>query len=765
MNARNGEKTESTVTATATDSTAWHTCEACGNWQQGGNLCTECQWPRMLTVEQTTARTANHLRVLIETEFRSDGSWQISGLRTARLQEFVEQADLVHMLSSEGARILGFNCVKGKSEFQIPTDHEWGKFRDHSCSMLGEAINNAIRRNWPAPKQPTLAQVVVSIRAYLLEQSVKPKTEEHPAWLQLIPFDDAAASTAAKLHACDIKIDCTRTHIGFTDGGDRIQASVTAPGELLINACELVSHSSSGSSRKLWSDAVTCVVRRNENTALRPITLSAEAVRGLASSSEGKSRGEFKVSVLGRDNAITADLPTVDLPPMDKVADLLLDLGSTNAKWALRLADGTVREHDQDTKSLAEGWGVDPYRKADFIADPTGAMWSEWASRSLPKLRLWVGSEQKTYLRHVYVSLPTTHSFDVGQLSNQLSNTAPVRDASLKAKQDRRISSLKDSCHENLVDNGLVVLMPEHRLLAVHYLTVLRILADAARAYASRFASHEERRRDQSYRRSAWDSQASAVQSFKGRSWWHRLWHSKPSGPSGSRPEVDHQIANPAKWMEDLTNHPEQLDLIVLLDAGGLSLDVSVLQKQELVSELSHSDDSCGGEEISGRIGRKDRGPVGTRYKAMLGNIWSDPRGRESSDAAQREYREVTREVYKPTLKVLFETLSKRWRRGSYCTVLLTGGGSRNPHFPDFVVELAVGAGFEVTVVDAPLVQDLITQARQFPEPLPQLESAPIKRFEETKRWSDSRERQPWARYDKFAVVGGMLAVLAGESQ
>jgi len=216
--------------------------------------------------------------------------------------------------------------------------------------------------------------------------------------------------------------------------------------------------------------------------------------------------------------------------------------------------------------------------------------------------------------------------------------------------------------------------------------------------------------------------------------------------------------------MEELIVHPEQLDHVVLLDAGGLSLDISVLQKHVLMADLSHSDASCGGEEISSRIGHNERGDAGTRYKAHLGKRWSEARERESTFAVQREYREVTRAVYGPSLRPLFETLAKRLGGVRYCTVLLTGGGSRNPHFPDFVVELAAAAGFEVTVVDAPIVQDLIMQARQFPEPLAQLDSPPIQRFEETKRWSDSRERQPWARYDKFAVVGGMCALLAGES-
>ena len=49
--------------------------------------------------------------------------------------------------------------------------------------------------------------------------------------------------------------------------------------ELLVNACELVSHQPSGSSRKLWSGSMTRIVRRNERTALPPIRLSVDPSR------------------------------------------------------------------------------------------------------------------------------------------------------------------------------------------------------------------------------------------------------------------------------------------------------------------------------------------------------------------------------------------------------------------------------------------------------------------------------------------------------
>ncbi len=150
-------------------------------------------------------------------------------------------------------------------------------------------------------------------------------------------------------------------------------------------------------------------------------------------------------------------------------------------------------------------------------------------------------------------------------------------------------------------------------------------------------------------------------------------------------------------------------------------------------------------------------GPKGTRYKAQLGLRWRD--ARDSTDLAQGEYRYATRELYQGPLFPLFQSLGSRWHHARHCSMLLTGGAARNPHLAELVSELAGGVGLRVNVVDAPAVQELIRQARDFPQPLADLDSAPIQRFEAAQQWSERRERNPLARYDKFAVVGGMCAL------
>lgn len=764
---------------TVIDATAsvegWHTCDGCGQWQRAasGAACSACQWPRLLRVGPGGVRAASALRVLIETEFRSDGSWQLSRFKTARLPEAFDQAGLLQRLSEAGPGSFSRRS-RGLGGSALPSIREWEQFRDVARTAFAEEFNRLIRRNWPAPNAPSDATVVVSIRTLLLDPDAAVPDPDIPSWLELIPFHAAATATAGQLRDDAFEIDCSQTRIGFRSGGERIEATLTSSSELLIEGCEVHSAPGAPNVRTIWKGSMTRVVRRHQRTALPAVSLSADAVRGLASDGGTPSNGELRISVRGRPRPIAAQLPPAELPAFGSVADLLLDLGSTTTKWALRFEDRETVEHDQDTLSLTESWGVEAYRKADLIADATGERWCEWVARTLPALRRWVGREHKAYLRHVHVSLPTTDHFDVKRLgvavrdgaspSAPITAATPVR-VTLSKGQESSVEGgakhlLRVASTEHLVSGGKVVLVPEHELVAAHYLTVLRILQQAARDYLNRFEGHENKRQRQQSAQASHDAKTRAHREYEDKFFLVRWFSKEPERPSGTRPTVDSKIAGPADWMRKLIAHPEQLNQVVLLDAGGLSLDISVLEKHSLVASLSHSDASCGGEAVSCRIGRREVGPRGTRYKAQLGLRWRD--SRELTDPAQREYRDVTLALYERPLKPLFTALGNRWTNSRYCSVLLTGGGSRNPHLADYVDALAKAEGLDVTVVDAPLVQDLIRQAREFPEPLADLDSTPVAQFEEAQLWSKRRESRPLVRYDMFAVVGGMCA-LGGE--
>lgn len=720
-------------------------CQACGHWQRTleDEVCAVCQWPCLARCTLNTDRVG--LRVLVDAELRSNRTWHVTGITTLRVGALFNHAIILQRLNEEGLRSLLGRTVNGGAAF--PSWSSWNLFREFAQLLLTDELNSLVRRSWESLQQPSPVRVLVSIRATLLDPDVDlAEGDSVPSWFKVVPFDAAAAAAAAKLSDGEVTINVGRSEVSVASGGDRIEVAVRSPIEILIQECRVVSGDNT-----LFVAPLTRVVRRDSLTALPPISLPAEAVRGFAAN--GASGGELLLSVRGTEKRFATPIPVGELPAFSAVADIFLDLGSTNTKWALRLEGKEPNEHDQDTATLTEVWGIDAYRKSVLLSDATGERWSEWVARALPALRHWVGREHDAYLRNVHLSLPSTNQFDVIALGKTLRDTARPGDGASRSPKD----ALRRATTENLVSQGVVILTPEHELLAAHYLGVLRILQEAAQAYAGRFKSHEARRADQAQRKKVWDSRQAAVRDYESRWFGYRWFNDRPAGPSGSRPSVDAKITNPAEWMNDLVEHPEQFDHVVLLDAGGLSLDLSILEKHELVRALSRSDTGCGGEAISSRIGRHEIGPRGTRYKAQLGLRWSP--ARDLSDPAQREYRDATRELYGPVLMPVIRTLGKtRWEKSPHCCVLLTGGGSRNPHLAEYISELASDTGLRANVVDAPTVQDLIRQAREFPDVLQELGSDAVRRFEATQVWSERRERQPLARYDKFSVVGGMWA-------
>lgn len=571
---------------------AWSMCPACGHWQREpeGSACTVCQWTRLNRGSPSVDLA--ELRVLVDAELRSDRTWHITGITTPRVGAVINQAIVLQRLNDDGPRSLLSREATGGGSF--PSWRSWELFRELARSLLTDELNSIIRRSWEGLRQPSPVWVVVSIRAMLLDPDIAlAEGQPAPAWLEVVPFDAAAASAAAKLRDGDVTFDVTRTQVSFAPGGDRIEVAVRTPREMLIHECKVVS-----GDKPLLVAPLTRIVRRDALTALPPIVLSAEAVRGFAAN--GAPSGELLVSVRGTEKMFATPIPVATLPAFSAVADIFLDLGSTNTKWALRLDGKEPVEHDQDTATLTEVWGIDGYRKAELLSDSAGDRWSEWVARALPALGHWVGREHNAYLRNVHLSLPSTEQFDVIALGKALQDTARSGDSDSSSSR----AALMRAVTDNLVSQGSVVLAPEHELVAAHYLSVLRILQKAAQAYAGRFKNNEARRADQAQRQRTWDSRQAAVRDYESRWFGYRWFNDRPAGPSGSRPSVDTKITNPAEWMNDLVEHPEQFDHVVLLDAGGLSLDISVLEKHELVRTLSRSDTGCGGEAISSRIGR-----------------------------------------------------------------------------------------------------------------------------------------------------------------
>lgn len=734
---------------------SWALCQACGHWQRTAGKCGRCGWAVTAEVSPDQARDGGSLRVLLELQLRSDGTWWISGLRSARLEDLATLDGVLRSLRGPEGPLSEIK-VLGTRAVCLPSSEQWHSLRHSVESLVGSALNDRIQAAWPAPMRPSATSVTVAIRCFVLHPGIEAAVE-HRQWLEVVPFAAAAAAAASNLDESAVAIECGKSRVGLGAAGDLLALTVRSPQEILVDG---VSIASGGAT--VWTSTWAAPVPRDELVSLQPFRLPATAIRDLAAappngvsvllSALGSllrgtraapvARAEIQLGVRGRASPLRAPLPLGPLPPADHIADLLLDLGSTTTKWAIRFrADGSIREHDQSTAQLVSSWGLEPYSKAEVIEDASGEAWLSWVAQALPALRYWVGDAHGAFLGRVHLSLPSTARLDVGALAERIGHT------------DNR--GFQQIVLEHLVDGGGVVLEAEHNLLARHYLEVVKAIDLAARKYRERFTTVEALRRQQADQQAAWDTRDAERSNYNQRFW--KIFYKKPQGPTGQRPSVSDKISRPADWMFELVAKPRPLQQVVLLDAGGLSLDIAILENHEVAPELSRSHGDCGGEALSRRIGRNKDGHPGTRLKAQLGIRWRDDPNPD--DPQQHEYLEQTRELYSPAVGALAAVLGGRWRGTKECVVLLTGGGSRNPHLRQLVGGLVADVGLDAWVVDGQDLEDSILAARAFPEPLPELSSPTVERFLTTQRWSERRERNVHARYDKFAVVGGMLAV------
>jgi hypothetical protein len=425
-------------------------------------------------------------------------------------------------------------------------------------------------------------------------------------------------------------------------------------------------------------------------------------------------------------------------------------------------------------------WSLPPYDKAGMLADPTGAVWAAWVAELLPSLRRHARREHRGHLRSVHLTLPQSGQLRVATLARAIASRTTEPSELTDGLDAAGVNALIERANVEAVgfDAGeqVIVLTPEHEAVARHYLAPLGVLYRAASEYQQSYRTREVDRAYQTERRREWDGKSAKQKEFDNSFFLWKIFKTRPAGPPGTRPSVISAIASPAEWMQRLVGNPELLDRIVLLDAGGLSLDMAVLESNVLVPACSRSDATCGGEAVtndliklvgSASITSED----GTRQKARLAEQWANDantpdlpwndRFGRFGGRHQRAYREVTRTIYSAAVVELAISVAGRWRSGtrSRCTVLLTGGGSRNPHFQELVAEKVAEAGLEADVVDARGLQDLLDEARSFKHPLPELTSPSVNLFTTVHGWARG-EIQGAERvgYDAYAVVGGMLA-------
>lgn len=756
----------------------WFYCLGCGAWQASKNSCQICNSLRLVSaadvgnVDESTGTKldSSAVRVLVDVEVRSNGEVRATRLCTARLTPILHDGALLSALDGEVRTRLGAH---------VSEEAAWAALHVAARDHVRDAVSRALPSRWTSRAGASQLPVELGFRLLNLKADGRATAASYE-WLEVVPFNDALKRATARLKPGDVKAELYGSVLSLADGGDRLQLGLRVSVEAAVS--QVVLCPTDKPSEVLAKFESSTFLARDQMTRVLDTRISAPALWRLAPQSKGSPlEAELRVHLQGlEEKPDCTKVPCGDLGLRSTLVDVFLDLGSTTTKYIVRVGDSLTPPQTKRTARLAEEWSLPRYEKAKLLADKSGAEWCKWITALLPALRRYAAREHKGYLRSVYLTLPQSGDLDVAELSKAIvaSNTASSRGG--RSLNDSAVRALIERAGVDAVGfavgGQVVVLMPEHEAVARHYLEPLQVLHEAAGQYHRSFKTKEEERTHQQRRQTEWDKKRAEQKEYDDSFFLWRWINDRPEGPSGKRPKVDDSLTSPAAWMSRLAAHPELLSRVVILDVGGLSLDIAVLDSNKLVSASSKSDTACGGEKISRKLAEQLKRTFSdadsekwTLEKARLGNIWStaadpssmpmDERFRRFGGPTQRAYYEVTRELSQKALNELVSSLSAHWGgAGSRCSVFMTGGGSRNPHFRDLVDEQFAAKGLVADVVDARALQDLIDEARSFPLPLPELSSKSVELFTTVHGWAHQGIKGAnTMAYDKYAVVGGLL--------
>jgi hypothetical protein len=752
-------------------------CLGCGAWQETTAACRNCNSERLISatsvggVDQRTGTKINGsaVRILLDIEARSDGMVRATRLYTNRLAPIRHDKSLLSTLDSE---------VRTHLSGRTMTPAAWAGLHAASCGHVTDAVVRLLRPRWPGNPRISQVPVELSFRLLNLNPAARAPAEEFP-WLEVIALDAAVAQAATSLKSGDVKANRYGTVLSLDDGGDRLQFGLRVPVEALV--ADVVLCSKVNPSEVLAKFDVSTFLARDRLTPVVDARLPAPVLWRLSPQREDLlAAAELKAHFHGLEKPIRVEIPCGDLGRRETLVDVFLDLGSTTTKYIIRVGDELSTPQMKRTARLTDEWSLPRYNKAKFLDDGTGAEWSNWITELLPALRRYAARTHRGHLRSVHLTVPQSGLLDVAALSRAIAARKTTTFSETRRLDDDALRVLVERASVDAVGfevgGQVVVLTPEHEAVARHYLAPLGVLRKVASSYHQTYSDHEANRSYQTKQRSDWDRKRAEQKKYDDRSFLWRVFHNRPAGPTGACPGVESAIESPAAWMKRLVDKPELLDRIVLLDAGGLSLDIAVFESNVLVPVCSKSDATCGGEAVTREFAKLlgvalNTLEDGTREKAGLGDRWTnsanttalswDERFGRFGGRRQKAYKDSTQTIYSPAVVDLANALAKRWRSdgSSRCTILLTGGGSQNPHFQELVAGHIAEVGLEADVVDARKLQDLLDEARSFKHPLSDLASPSVNLFTTTHGWAlDEVQGSERMAYDKYAVVGGLLA-------
>lgn len=685
-------------------------CRGCGAWTRA-RPCPDCGW-EALVVTASAGIAPAALRVRIDVVVEHTGRIRLAGIVSHRLPWLAKDPSLHNIIQTH---------LSGAIR-DIESAAEWRDAHEAIEKETGTRIS-MVFGDEPPPPRPVHANLRVAVHARSIQLG-------HVAGenIAIVDFSEQMSRLGAMVSPGDLSIDLSefKLVLDYTQWRGRLHATSTQ--DLLVTQARLL-HGNEAIS--IFEGEVFCSARVPSTIELPQPTAQELHEIAQALSQPDSPTLKIELSVQGLEPPLLWTLDPrvhVKLPPAERVAALLLDLGTANTRLVLRLGE----EADQWIRRAGSTGEMNTMLGLDQ-RDQQHADSRNWSRLAIPSLAGWAARQHDCFLGDLVL---TEHRLK------------PIH------------QEARGNGHSTYL-LGMVRWEESPRLLAAHTAPTLEALAEAL----PKFSQLSEQRNREIEQIENWNAKSlvahqKQIEQFEKSTGMSRMLGELTGDPSkrdAPSKQVPPPFPSPPSNLGSLFAHPERLQHVVLVDIGASSTSLAYLQEFKPIASRGGTRPSVGSDQISKAAGLWTE-DTSSREAASRSKLRIQRR--EDGERAWMRLSESVERVMQPLNQEVLETVQALWGADSF-TIVVSGGG---------VTELGLLGRLSFSIANARL-SGWVATPRDLAEAIEMIRNSdPSLALELESRTRGLSDSQAWAEAagmersaDPFNLVEGMAQVLTSE--
>lgn len=687
-------------------------CRGCGVWTRA-RPCPDCGW-EVLVVTASSGIAPAPLRVHFDVVVEHTGRIRLAGIVSHRLPWLAKDPsfqDLAQKRLSQAIR-------------NIDSAPEWRNAHEAIEKEASVRISTLFGDESP-PARPVHANLRVAVHAQSIQLG-------HVAGenIAVVDFSEQMSRLGALASPGDLSIDLAefKLVLDYTQWRGRLCATATQ--DLLVTQARLL-HGNAAIS--IFEGEVFCSAGVPSTIELPQPTAQElhKIAQALSQADSPPLKIELCIQGLKTPLLWTLD-PRVHatLPPAERVAALLLDLGTANTRLVLRMgeeADQWVRRSGS-TEEMVAMLGLDP-------KDQQHTDSQNWVEQALPSLVGWAARQHDCFLGDLVLS-------GHGSAPLQQEDKGNARSTYLLGMVRREASPSLLAAHTAPVLEGLAQALPKFSQLSEQRLTKIEELENWN---AKSLVAHQKQ-----------------IEQFEKSTGMSRMLSELTGDPSkrdAPSKQVPPPIPSPPSNLGPLFAQPERLDRVVLVDIGAGSTSLSYLQEFKPMANRGGTRPNVGSDQISKTAGLWTE-DTSSREAANRSKLRIQRR--EDGERSWTRLSDSVQSVMQPLIQEVLETVQTVWGSGSFA-IVVSGGGVTELGLMGRLSFAVANAGLSGWVATPKDLAEAVDLMRSSDASLALELETSTHGLSESQAWAEAAEMERSA--DPFNLVEGMAQILNSEGE